>query len=366
MNPPVLMPPIEGKQLFLYILAMQASLGDLLAQEKIEGKEITIYYISRTLVGYEINYTLVERACLAVVFASQKLCHYMLTYPIKLVTKIDPLKYFLNKEYLTRRLEKWVLILNVFDIQYVDRKAIKGQVIVDQLAKAPLSNNHSLYSKFLDISILTITEYTWKLYFGGSYTQHGSGAGILFVTPQGDTIPKSYRLLFPCINNMAEYKLLVIGVKMEIEWKITKLNVYGDSQLVINQVNDKYQTKDEKLMPYKCMVEDFKKYFVSIHFEQVPRLENKVADTMETIASLLEILRNQAHYEFLVEQLSNPIYEDLECCIIFYLVRHDSPLYDDIYTYLKDNTLPHNLSNNKKRTFIHKVYHYTIITNTLY
>lgn len=69
---------------------------------------------------------------------------------------------------------------------------------------------------------------------------------------------------------MAKYEALVTRIKMEVEWKITKLNIYGDSQLVINQVNGDYQTKDEKLMPYKCMVDDFKKYFVSIHFEQVP------------------------------------------------------------------------------------------------
>ena len=62
----------------------------------------------------------------------------MLTHTINLVSKIDPLKYLLSKASLTGRLAKWVMILSEFDIHYVDRKAIKGQVIADQLADAPL------------------------------------------------------------------------------------------------------------------------------------------------------------------------------------------------------------------------------------
>ena len=67
------MPPILGKHLILYISAMNSSLGALLAQSDETGKERAIYYISRTLVAYEINYTSIEKECLDVVFTSQKL-----------------------------------------------------------------------------------------------------------------------------------------------------------------------------------------------------------------------------------------------------------------------------------------------------
>lgn len=72
--------------------------------------------------------------------------------------------------------------------------------------------------------------------------------------------------MFLYTNNTSEYEALVIGIKISIEWKITELIVYGDSQLVINQVNDDYQIKDGKLLPYKRMVDDFKKYFIEIKF----------------------------------------------------------------------------------------------------
>lgn len=146
-----------------------------------------------------------------------------------MIAKIDPLKYFLNKATLTGRLAKWIMILSEFDIKYVDRKAIKGQFITDQLAKTPLQDDHPLKIEFPDADILTVTTKSWQLYFDGSYTQHGSGARILFITPQGHTIPKAYKLCFPCTNNIAEYEALVTGIKMVVEWNIKKLQVFGDS-----------------------------------------------------------------------------------------------------------------------------------------
>ena len=73
--------------------------------------------------------------------------------------------------------------------------------------------------------------------------QNGSGVGALFVSPHGYMIPKSYKLLFPCTNNIVEYEALTNELKMAIEWRIIVLHIYGDSQLIINQVNDNYLTK---------------------------------------------------------------------------------------------------------------------------
>ena len=56
-------------------------------------------------------------------------------------------------------------------------------------------------------------------------------------------------MLFPCTNNIIEYEALIHGMKIIIEWGVDELKIFGDSQLVINQVNDIYQMKDEKLVP---------------------------------------------------------------------------------------------------------------------
>ena len=74
------MHPIYGKPLILYISAIETSLGILLTQEDDNNKERAIYYVICTLISYEMNYSIIEKAFLAVVFASQKLRHYMLAH----------------------------------------------------------------------------------------------------------------------------------------------------------------------------------------------------------------------------------------------------------------------------------------------
>ena len=134
------------------------ALGALLAQLDDVGKERAIYYISQTLVGYELNYTPIEKACLALVFATQKLQHYMLSHTVQLISKIDPLKYMLSCTVLTEGLAKWVMLLSEFDIQYIDIKAIKGQAIADHLANAPLVQDHPLIMEFPDEHLYLIAE----------------------------------------------------------------------------------------------------------------------------------------------------------------------------------------------------------------
>ena len=110
------------------------------------------------LVGYELIYTPIKKACLVVLFSTQKLRHYMLGHIVHLISKIDPLIYMLSKTTLISHLSKWVVLLNKFDIQYVDRKAIKGQDIVDHLADAPLIDAYPLVMEFPNEHICLIKE----------------------------------------------------------------------------------------------------------------------------------------------------------------------------------------------------------------
>ena len=88
----------------------------------------------------------------------------------------------------------------------------------------------------------------------------------MFITPQGDVIPKSYRITSDYIKNITEYEALIIGLKLAIQWNIQHIKVYGDSQLFIQKNNDDYETKDEKLLPYKKMVDFLRSQFVTIIF----------------------------------------------------------------------------------------------------
>jgi hypothetical protein len=82
LNPPVLAAPERGRPLILYIATQPSSVGTLLTQHNDEGKEVACYYLSRTMVGAEHNYSPIEKLCLALIFALMKLRHYMLAHEI--------------------------------------------------------------------------------------------------------------------------------------------------------------------------------------------------------------------------------------------------------------------------------------------
>src|SRR3954463_10598929 len=74
-SPLVLVTPVAGKPFLLYVRSMDHSLGALLAQHNDEGYEQAICYLSRTLLGAKHWYCPVEKECLALLFAVQKMRH---------------------------------------------------------------------------------------------------------------------------------------------------------------------------------------------------------------------------------------------------------------------------------------------------
>ena len=63
---------------------------------------------------------------------------------------------------------------------------------------------------------------------------------------------------------------------------------------------------------------------------------------MATIGSLLEIPQDATQYEFLVEQLHQPAYENDDSTRVCVLVGPQSPWYHEIHAYLKDGIIsPH-------------------------
>ncbi|MBI1572467.1 hypothetical protein IOK37_27170, partial [Escherichia coli] len=94
-------------------------------QEGDNGVEKAIYYLSKKMVGSEERYTPLEKTCWALVWASKKLRHYMLAYSVKLISRMDPIKYLFEKPALTHKLARWLLLLAEFDLQHVTRKSVK-------------------------------------------------------------------------------------------------------------------------------------------------------------------------------------------------------------------------------------------------
>ena len=102
----------------------------------------------------------------------------------------------------------------------------------------------------------------------------------------------SYKLHFKCTNNVAEYEALVLGLKVLKNIQVQRMNIQGDSYLIIKQVQGEYQTKNPILRLYRDLVLELVKGFKECKFSAIPRKENAKADSLAVSASLFQILQN--------------------------------------------------------------------------
>jgi ribonuclease HI len=133
---------------------------------------------------------------------------------------------------------------------------------------------------------------TWKMFFDGASSYHGAGAGVVLIAPDDQfMIPFSYRLqwFIDCTNNVCEYEALVLGLEAAQKMKIKNIEVFGDAELIIRQVNRKYQARHPRLRTYRnCVWDLVENFFTSVKFHFVPRAENQQADALAKAASTFD------------------------------------------------------------------------------
>ncbi|XP_062119106.1 uncharacterized protein LOC133832835 [Humulus lupulus] len=206
-----------------------------------------------------------------------------------LVSKADPLRYILSKPVLSGQLAKCSMILSEFEINFVPQKVIKGQALADFLAAQPIPDNMELREDLPDEEVFTIETSSWQLYFDVAAKKCGISAGIVFVMPSGGLIPYSFHILAICTNNVAEYEALIIGLKIALEMQIQSLKVYGDSLLIIKQINGEFAVKHEALIPYHEKAKHLIAQFQTITLNHVPRSKNGKVDALAKLAASLTL-----------------------------------------------------------------------------
>jgi len=90
----------------------------------------------------------------------------------------------------------------------------------------------------------------WTMYFDGLMMKNGAEVKLIFILPHGVRMNYLIRLHFPASNNVAEYEALVNGLRIAIELGVRRLEVWGDSQLVIDQVMKDSNCNDPKMAAY--------------------------------------------------------------------------------------------------------------------
>ncbi|GMQ10117.1 hypothetical protein CsSME_00053247 [Camellia sinensis var. sinensis] len=97
--------------------------------------------------------------------------------------------------------------------------------------------------------------------------------------------------------------------------KATKLMVYNDSQLVVNQISGDYEAKDDKMAKYQELVRNEIIKFKVVRIEQTGQEENSKADELASFASMVD---TSIPHPFLVDFLPRPSIEELKAVEVFY------------------------------------------------
>ena len=132
-HPPIMSSPVVDEVLFAYIAVALYAISFVLIRVD-SGIQQPVYYVSKSLNKAEMRYLPLEKALLEVVYAIRKLPHYFQAHTVVVLTQL-PLKSILKSADYTGRIAKWGTILGAFDIKYMPRTSIKGQVLVDLVAE---------------------------------------------------------------------------------------------------------------------------------------------------------------------------------------------------------------------------------------
>ena len=125
----------------------------------------------------------------------------------------------------------------------------------------------------------------WIMHFDGSKMLAGLGAGVVLTSPTGDTVQYVLQIMYMDSNNAAEYEALLHGLRIAVSMGIQRLEVRGDSNLAISQINGDFDAKDPKMAAYRNAVLKMSARFEGLEFHHVARDNNQAADVLARIGA---------------------------------------------------------------------------------
>ena len=123
------------------------------------------------------------------------------------------------------------------------------------------------------------------MHFDGLFTLKGDGAGVVLTSPISDILRYVVQLYFQTTNNTTEYEGLLSGMRASSILGIKRLLAIGDSLLVVNQVQKKFQCSDLTIVAYLTEVRRLERRFIGFEVKPIRREDNFLANEMARLAS---------------------------------------------------------------------------------
>jgi ribonuclease HI len=125
----------------------------------------------------------------------------------------------------------------------------------------------------------------WIMYFDGALNLEGAGAGVLLISPQGEQLKYVLQIHYKASNNRAEYEALIHGLRIVVSLGIKRLLAFGDSKVVVEQVNKEWDCIKDTMDAYCAEIRKLEGHFEGIKFQHVPRNNNITADVLSKLGS---------------------------------------------------------------------------------
>jgi ribonuclease HI len=111
-----------------------------------------------------------------------------------------------------------------------------------------------------------------------------AGLGVVIEDAEGMRLRGLHRYIGVATNNEAEYHALIEGLKAVEPWRPDRLEVFLDSQLVVEQINGRYRVKKAELQPLYRRAKELLSGFSQVVVAHVERDRNRGADHLANVA----------------------------------------------------------------------------------
>ena len=111
----------------------------------------------------------------------------------------------------------------------------------------------------------------WEMFFDGACSRETARAGVVLISPKKESTHLSFKLPFQVTNNIAEYEALILGLNVAKDKGIKNIKVFGDVDLIIQQVNKTFQERHLRLKAYRDEVWRLKDSFDNFCISYIPR-----------------------------------------------------------------------------------------------
>ena len=117
-----------------------------------------IYLISKNLSKVELNYTVIEKELLVIVYSSNKFKHYITLYQAFVHTSHAIIKYLMNKSDVNARIIRWLLLLQQFDLTLIEKPRKENVVAIFlSILTLPASDEEMVDDQLLDEHLFSIS-----------------------------------------------------------------------------------------------------------------------------------------------------------------------------------------------------------------